>query len=171
MPQDIDSPTVISQQQLQQVAIAMIALAKSEFSDDDFNRLHIPSIQRFVLFIAEAMPVNYLTDATLLRHGLHQLVNGAPVEEAVMHVFTLSIYRMTSEGSNHPLERGIIRQKIIGILPIFENALNQGLITIANYDRNADALVHIAEDSEEKTAILDALANEYQRLKQPAKPI
>lgn len=158
---------MISQQQLQQVAIAMIAMAKAELTDEAFSRLHIPGIQQFVLLMAEATPVNHLTDTTLLRHALHQLANGTAVEETVMHVFTLSIYRMAAEGSNHPLERGIIRQKIIGILPIFESALNQGLITVENYDRNADALAHIAEDSEEKPVILQALAAEYARLHTP----
>ncbi len=154
----------INKQQLQHLAIAMISLAKAEYPEAEFNRLPIPALQQFVLLMAEAVPVNHLTDSTLLRHAVDHLIHGHTVEEVVMHIFTLSIYRMASEGSNHPLERGIIKQKIIGILPIFENAMNQGLINIALYDKNADALAHIAEASEEVPDILQALSTEYQRL-------
>jgi hypothetical protein len=156
---------MISKQQLQQIAIAMVTLAKSELNDEQFNLLPIPLLQPFVVLMAEAVPVNHLTDSVLLRHAIHQLIAGSSMEQTVMHVFTLSIFRMTSEGSNHPLERGIIRQKIIGILPVFENALNQGLINIDIYDRNADALAHIAEGSDEIPDILAALSAEYLRLK------
>ena len=45
-------------------AIAMIAMAKAELADEDFARLHIPSLQQFVLLMAEAIPANYLTDTT-----------------------------------------------------------------------------------------------------------
>lgn len=156
---------MINKQQLQHIAIAMISLAKAELEEQTFSQLPIPAVQQFVLLIAESVPVNHLTDSTLLRHAVHQLAAGNRVEEVVMHVFTLSIFRMSSEGSNHPLERGIIKQKIIGILPIFENAVNQGLIQAECYDRNADALLHIAENSTEVPDILEALSNEYHRLK------
>jgi hypothetical protein len=155
----------ITPQQLQHLAIAMIGIAKAELNEQDFQQLSIPGIQQFVRLYTEAVPVNHLGDATLLRHGLYQLHEGKSAEEAVMHVFTLSIYRLSAEGSNHPLERGIIRQKIIGILPIFENAVNQALITLENYDRNADALAKIAEQSPETPDILAALSAEYARLK------
>lgn len=156
---------MITKQQLQHVAIAMISMAKAELEEHEFSKLPIPAVQEFVLLIAESIPVNHLTDSTLLRHAVHQLVAGNSVQEVVMHVFTLSIFRMTSEGSNHPLERGIIKQKIIGILPIFENAVNRGFINTELYDRNADALAHIADSSEEVPDILAALSAEYLRLK------
>lgn len=154
----------LSQQQLQQIAITMIALAKSELEEDTFAKLSIPDIQSFVVLMAECVPLEYISDQILLRHAIEHLSNDKSVEEAVMHVFILYIFRLTSEGSNHPLERGIIRQQIIGILPIFETAVNKGLISTEAYDKNADALSHIADTTGEVPEILEALSREYRRL-------
>lgn len=150
---------------LQNVAIAMISLAKSELSDEQFQQLSIPSIQHFVALLSEAIPINHLSDTLLLRHGIDQLSQDHSVEEALMHVFTLSIFRLSSEGSNHPLERGIIRQKIIGLLPICEKAMQQGLIRTEIYDKNADALAHIADSTGDVPELLEALSHEYLRLR------
>ena len=154
-----------AQQKLQQILIAYIGLAKSELSDDDFNKIDIPQLQRFLSVLAEALPLEYLLDTILIRHGLDVLVQGHKPEQAVMQVFVLYIYRKVSEGSNHPLEVGIIRQQILGILPMFETALNNGVITTECYDKNADALAHIADSTEEVHAIIEALSREYLRLR------
>ncbi len=153
-----------NKQQLQALAIAAISLAKEELSEDDFKLLDIPTLQQYILLISECVPLAYLTDQTLLRHAIHALISGNSAEETVMKIFMLYIFRLTSEGSNHPLERGIIKQQIIGILPIFENAVNKGLIKPVNYDKNADALAHIADSTGDVPEILEALSIEYTRL-------
>jgi len=150
-------------QQLQRIAITLIALAKSELSDEQFERLPIAHVQTFVQMFSEAVPFEHLGDITLLRHTNQQLIAGNSIEETLMHVFTLSIFRLCNEGSNHPLERGIIRQKIIGILPRFEHAYQLQKIRPEIYDRNADALAHIADDTPEVQSILTALSAEYSR--------
>jgi hypothetical protein len=150
------------QQQLNVLLVSYIATAKDFLDEASFAAIDIPRLQKFCALIAECMSVEHLTDTTLARHGIEQLQENS-VEEAVMHVFLLAIYCLSIEGS-HPLERGLIRQKIIGILPIFEQAVNKGLIKPEIYDRNADALLHIANNSDEIGAIHEALAKEYLRL-------
>lgn len=153
------------QQKLQQILIAYIGLAKAELSDEQFDRLDIPSLQRYVSLLAEALPFEYLLNPILSRHGIEKLISEHKAEEAVMHVFILYIFHKTAEGSSHPLERGIIRQQILGILPIFEGAVSKGLIRTDIYDKNADALSHIADSSGDVPEILEALSCEYLRLK------
>ena len=153
-----------SKEKLQKILIAYLALAKSELPEDDFNKVDIASLQRFLSLLAEALPLEYLLDPTLIRHGLDILVAKNKPEQAMMQVFVLYIYRKVSEGSNHPLEVGIIRQQILGILPMFETALNQGAIETQCYDRNADALAHIADSTAEVPDIIEALSREYLRL-------
>ena len=121
-------------------------------------------MQRLVALLAEALPLELLIDPILMRHGLSMLVAGKAPEEACLHVFLLSTYRKMAEGSSHPLEVGIIRQQILGILPVFERAFEQGLITPDAYDKNMDALVHIAQSSAEVASIIKMLAIEYHRL-------
>lgn len=151
------------QQQLKALLISYLATAKAMLSDEDFDNFDITQLQSFCALITECLNIEHLLDQTLAKHGIEQLKNNS-LEEAVMHVFLLAIYRLSVEGTNHPLERGIIRQKIIGILPIFEKAVNNGLISTTIYDRNADALMHIADNTDEIGAIHEALAKEYLRL-------
>lgn len=157
-------PEIMSTKQLQALAIAHISLAKSELSDDDFSKLDIPALQKYVLLVSECLPLDYLGDQTLIRHAVEKLTQGHSVEEVVMLNFLLYISHLMHHSSKHPLERGIIRQKILGVLPKFELAVNKGLIHPHIYDKNADALAHIADYSGDVPAILDAIMEEYQRL-------
>ena len=149
---------------LKQLAIAVIGLAKQHYSDDDFAALDIGKLQQTMRLISECVPLPYSSDPKLLHHIADSLIRQYSPEETVMHVFLLYIFRLSSEGSNHPLERGVIRQQVIGLLPIFEAAVSKGLIRTDVYDKNADALAHIAENSGEVPDILEALSLEYHRL-------
>jgi hypothetical protein len=153
----------MSTQTLQTILINYIASAKGLLSDEQFATLDIKNLQRFCGLLSECISFEHLTDPTLARHGILQLQQ-YNTEEAVMHVFLLYIYKLSVEGTNHPLERGIIRQKIIGILPIFERAAAAGLIRLEAYDKNADALAIIADNSDDIGLVHTALANEYLRL-------
>ncbi|HEY9034277.1 MAG TPA: hypothetical protein VIN71_10095 [Pseudomonadales bacterium] len=149
---------------LKKLAIAAIGLARSRYDETQFNHLDIGGLQQTLKLVSECVPLPYSADPLLLLHTVDCLLKQYNTEETVMHIFLLYIYRLVSEGSRHPLERGIVRQKIMGILPIFEQAQLNGLIRPAVYDRNADALAHIADDDNEVPALIDALAEEYRRL-------
>src|SRR5690554_506880 len=149
---------------VKQLTITVIAIAKQHYSEEQFKQLNIPTLQQSLLLVSECVPVEYLADPLLLQHVADQLIHHSSAEETVMHCFLLYIYRLSAEGSQHPLERGIVKQKINGILPIFETGVNQGVIRADIYDKNADALAAIAEGSADMLEILDALANEYRRL-------
>lgn len=151
---------------LNQLAIAIIGIAKSQYDEAAFKQLDIPRLQQTVRLISECVPMEYCVDQKLLHHVADCLVHGLTNEETVMHAFTLYIYRLVSEGSQHPLERGIIKQKINGILPLFETGFNQGLIRADIYDRNADALAAFANNDYDVAELLEALGNEYRRLTQ-----
>lgn len=149
---------------LKQLTITVIAIAKQHYSEEQFKQLDIPALQQSLHLISECVPVEYLAEPLLLQHVADQLIHHNSVEETVMHCFLLYIYRLSEEGSQHPLERGIVKQKINGILPIFETGVNQGLIRADIYDKNADALVSIAEAGADMFDILNALGQEYHRL-------
>lgn len=149
---------------LQQLTITCIALAKEHYSDAEFARLDIQKLQQTLQLAQECIATENLVDVHLLRHITEQLILQNSVEETLMHSFVLFIYVLAAQGSDHPLERGIIKQKINGILPIFETGFNQGLIRADIYDKNADALAAIANNDSDKYDVLAALGEEYQRL-------
>lgn len=149
---------------LKQLAIATIAIAKQYYSDEQFQQLAIPHLQKSLQLMSECVPREHTIDPLLLHHVADCLIHHYSVEETVMHSFLLYIYRLSVTGSQHPLERGIIKQKINSLLPIFETGVNQGLIRAEVYDKNADALVAIADGSTDMFDILAALGEEYRRL-------
>ena len=153
----------VTEKTLKPLLINYIGIAKAELSDDAFNKLAIPQLQRYVFLLAECVPVEYLVDKALIRHGIHGLVQGWSIEQTVMHVFLLYVYKLYDRSSRHPLEKGVIRQQILGVLPIFEAATQNGLMALEAYDRNADALAHIADDTDELPALFEALGAEYER--------
>lgn len=135
-----------------------VALTNSQQLPVDVNKL-----QQFLSLALESIRLEHLADKTLALHSIEQLQKHS-VEQALMHAFLLSSYLLAKDASPHPLEQGIIKQKINGILPLFERAARQGLIASDSYNKNADALLHISENTSEKDAILQALATEYKRL-------
>lgn len=149
---------------LNNLAIAVIGIAKKHYSEAQFQQLNIPALQKSLQLITECVPMEYCVDPLLLHHIADNHIQQHSSEETVMHSFLLYIYRLVSEGSQHPLERGIIKQKINGILPIFETGFNQGVIRADIYDKNADALAAIADNSADVPELLEALGAEYRRL-------
>lgn len=139
-----------------------LATAKSELSTEDFSKLDIKELMRFLQLLSSYIPSEHLTDSNLIKHSIEQL-NNQSVEAAVLHIFLLSMYKMSID-SDHPLEHGVIKQKIIHALPAFEKAMQTKLIHKDMYDRNIDALLHMSENTPELDAIHQALAIEYQRL-------
>ncbi|MCY4044640.1 MAG: hypothetical protein OXE99_06140 [Cellvibrionales bacterium] len=149
--------------QFNQLAIAIIGKAKTSLPDSEFEQIAIKRIPPLVPLLAESIAIEHLLDPLMLQHTIEGLVKHESQETLLMRLFTLSIFKYYSEGSQHPLEKGIIRQKILSILPYFEKAANQGKIPLAVYDKNADALAHFADDTDTVNALLIALKKELER--------
>lgn len=149
---------------LNSLLLTYISIATEKLGEAKTSQLDISQYQRLMVLLAECIEVEHLMDKVIAHHAIRQLEEGKSPEQAVMHCFVLYIYRLCELSSKHPLEEGIIKQKVINILPVFELALNQGKVQLEAYDRNADALAHIADKTPEVLSILQALATEYQRL-------
>jgi len=152
--------------QLNKLLLSYVSIATEMLGEQQANQLNIPEYQRLMVLLAECIELEHLMDKVIARHAIEQLEASQKPEQAVMHCFVLYIYRLCELSSKHPLEEGIIKQKIINILPMFEQALNQGAIALSVYDKNADALACIADQSDDLDTLLNALANEYMRLAQ-----
>ena len=76
----------------------------------------------------EMVTIEVLADKSIMRHAIHSMAAENSVEETLMYTFMLHIFQLTHNSSRHPLEMGIIRQKIIGLLPIFAKARDKNLI-------------------------------------------
>lgn len=153
----------ISAAHLKSLLTGYLAVAKSELDDEDFNALQADRLPKYIGLVHEAVPIEALLDKSLVKHAIHSLAADNSVEETIMFTFMLSIYKLTSEGSGHPLEMGIIRQKINGILPVFERAKESGLIREELFSSNADLLLSVADQSEEMQAALQMLAAGYNK--------
>lgn len=150
--------------QLNNLLLTYVSIAAELLGEEKARELNINEYQRLMVLLAECIEVDHLMDKVIARHAIEQLETSKKPEQAVMHCFVLYIYRLCQLSSKHPLEEGIIKQKIINILPMFEHALNKGAIDINVYDKNADALACIADQSTELSALHQALTDEYMRL-------
>ena len=149
---------------LKTVLISYISVAAEMLGKDQVAQFDIPRYQHLVTLLAETVEAKFLMDKTLTRHAIEQMQLHDRPEQATMHCFVLYIQWLCEQSSKHPLEEGVIKQKIINILPMFELALSQNKIEVEAYDKNADALAHIADKTDEVPALLSALAQEYLRL-------
>ncbi len=150
--------------QLNSLLLTYISVAAELLGEEKAKQLDINQYQRLMVLLAECIEVDHLMDKIMARHAIEQLNHSGKPEQAVMHCFVLYIYRLCELSSKHPLEEGIIKQKVINILPMFEKACNQGAINLEEYDKNADALANIADKTADVPALLQVLALEYQRL-------
>lgn len=154
------------QQHLHALLTAYLSFAYDFLGKDKAVKLDIATYQHLLILMAECIEVSHLADKTLALHAIEKLEEKHTPESASMHCFMLYIARLCEESSKHPLEEGVIKQRIINIFPIFERAYQQQLIPQDDFLRNADALTHIAEKTNEAPAILEAINQEYLRLKQ-----
>lgn len=156
--------TDIGHGQLRQLLVVYVATGKERLAESDFAALDLHALQSYISKAHEAIPFERLMDRNLMLHALEKLSAGHTVEETLLHVFLLYIYLQNAEGSAHPLERGILKQKIQALIPIFARATEQGRIREEQFERNADALLHFAAQSEEVPELMLALQEEYERL-------
>ena len=149
----------------ERLLVAHLGIAKSEFSEIEMEKIDPSKVQHYLNLVLEVVPIELLADKLLIKHALHCLVEEQTIVEIVLHIFMLAIYKQCSEGSNHPLEKGIVRQKIISLIPRFKAAFEQGLIRNSYFYPKRDALMSIADSQDNENQIMALLSKEYQRLR------
>ena len=152
---------------LDALLVGYLANAKDLLSEEQINAIYPGKLNTFLQLILETVPITELTDKNLIQHTLHDLGNELSVEETILHIFLLYMFKLVFFGGNHPLERGIIKQHINGMLPSFKLAFDKKLIQQESFERNVDALLHIAESTVEHLEIIEALKIEYYRYSTP----
>ncbi|MCB1615872.1 MAG: hypothetical protein KDI30_07640 [Pseudomonadales bacterium] len=154
----------VSEKHLQMLLIAYLAIAKDILNEQELLCLQDEVVQQYILLANEVIAIESLMDRKLVRKALQLLVRGLPVEEIIFQIFSLHIYRLCLLGSQHPLERGIIRQQIIGYLPLFESAVEKKLFGEDVYRSRAESLMAIADKTAAMDQAMAKLALEYDAL-------
>ena len=142
----------------QQLLIGFLAVAKHELSDEDFNAVQ-SNLTRTVGLALEIIPLESLTDPDLIRGIIRSLHQGRTIEDTLFRAFSFHIAKLISNSSKHPLEIGIIKQKISGVLPIFEGAVETNKISKALYERLAPPLTQVTNRNESIEAALQILSD------------
>ncbi len=152
------SPTSL----LQRLLVGYLVSAKTTLDDTTYQKVY-SLLPGYLAVANEMVNIGELANPALMRHAIACLADGNSVEETLMFTFMLDIYRLTSSGSGHPLETGIIRQRIIGLLPVFAKARDNGFIRQDLYSTNEALMLSIADKSEDMADALSILAAGYTR--------
>lgn len=155
--------TPLTSRHLKSLLVAYLAVAKSELDEQGFSRLQEGQLPRYIALVQEVLPFDMLSDKSIIKHAVCSLAGDDSVEETIMFSFMLSIYKLTTGGSGHPLEMGIIRQKINGILPAFATARDNSLIREDLFVSNEALLLSIADQSKDMQNSLSILASAYKK--------
>lgn len=147
---------------LQRLLVGYLVTAKTELDAAHYEAVkeHLPG---YLAVANEMVTIEVLADRSLLRHAIHAMAAGNSVEETLMYTFMLHIYCLTRNSTRHPLEMGIIRQKIVGLLPVFAKARDKGLIRGSVYDTNEALMMSIADKTDDMNEALETLAAGYAR--------
>jgi hypothetical protein len=146
---------------LEKLITGYLANAREYLTEDNIAEFYPGRLDSYLRLSVEAIPVEHLADINLIRHAIHKLDEYSTPEETMLHTFLLYMHKLCIESSKHPLEQGIIKQKVHTTLPHFKRYFDQGLIPRNDFERNVDALMHMAEQTAELTEILSALNQEY----------
>jgi hypothetical protein len=147
---------------LQRLLVGYLVAAKTELDDAQYEKVKA-LLPGYIAVANEMVTIEVLADKGILRHAIHSMAAGNSVEETLMYTFMLHIYQLTHASTKHPLEMGIIRQKIIGLLPIFAKARDKGLIREDVFSSNEALMMSIADKTDEMPQALDMLATGYNR--------
>ena len=147
---------------LQRLLVGYLVTAKTELDDAGYDTVK-DLLPGYIAVANEMVTIEVLTDRSLLRHAIHAMAAGHSVEETLMYTFMLHIYCLTHNSTKHPLEMGIIRQKIIALLPIFAKARDKGLIRETVFSTNEALMMSIANKTDDMAEALDTLAVGYQK--------
>jgi hypothetical protein len=157
-----ESPNNTAATHLQQLLIGYLVAAKTSLDDTQYETVKnvLPS---YLALANEMVTVDVLADRGIMQQAVHSLAAGNTVEETLMYTFMLHIYLLLRNGTRHPLEMGIIRQKIIGLLPVFNRAREKGFIRDDVFSSNESLLMSIADKTEDMEEAVTILAAGYQR--------
>lgn len=147
---------------LQRLLVGYMVTAKTELEDAGYEKVKA-LLPGYIAVANEMVTIEVLADRSLLRHAVHAMAAGHSVEETLMYTFMLHIYQLTHKSTGHPLEMGIIRQKIVGLLPVFAKARDKGMIRDDVYATNEALMMSIADKTEDMAEALDTLAAGYAR--------
>src|SRR6478735_4126702 len=147
---------------LQRLLVGYLVAAKTELDDAQYEKVKA-LLPGYIAVANEMVAIEVLTDKSILRHAIHSMAADNSVEETLMYTFMLHIYQLTHNSTKHPLEMGIIRQKIIGLLPIFAKARDKGLIREDVFASNEALVMSIADKTDDMPQALDIRATGYHR--------
>ncbi len=145
---------------LQRLLVGYLVTAKSTLDDASYEKVQA-ILPGYLQLANDMVTIEILADKAIVQQAIQALAAGNTVEETLMYTYMLYIYLLTHKSTGHPLEMGIIRQKIIGLLPRFENAAALGLLREDIYSSNAALLMSIADKTEQMAEALDTLAAGY----------
>ena len=147
---------------LQRLLVGYLANAKSTLDDDSYQKIY-PLLPGYIAVANEMVTLEVLADKPMMRHAIASLASGNSVEETLMYTFMFDILRLVRSGTRHPLEMGIIRQRIIGLLPVFAKARDNGLIRADVFDANEALMMSIADKTDEMPQALAMLETGYEK--------
>ncbi|HQQ62664.1 MAG TPA: hypothetical protein PLF22_03735 [Pseudomonadales bacterium] len=154
--------TASTHSHLQRLLVGYLVTAKTELDDATYQNVYA-LLPGYLAVANEMVSIEVLADRSMLRHAIHSLAAGNSVEETLMYTFMLNIYQLTNKSTRHPLEMGIIRQRIIALLPIFAKARDKGHIRHEVYASNEALMMSIADKTDDMEEALAMLANGYAR--------
>lgn len=144
-----------------QLLIAYLAIGRSRYSDEQLEHLHKSILPQYLRLASEAIPLATLADRSLINQALDSLIAGNSVEETVMFSFMLYIYTLVKSGKIHPLELGVIRQKVNSLIPVFTKGVTQECIRRDIFEANLALLQAICEQTEDAIDAINVLAQGY----------
>jgi len=147
---------------LQQLLIGYLVAAKTSLDDAQYEAVK-NLLPNYIALANEMVTIDVLADRSIMQQAIHALAAGNSIEETLMYTLMLHIYVLLRNGTRHPLEMGIIRQKIIGLLPVFNRAREKGFIRDDIYASNESLLMSIADKTEEMEEAVNILAAGYAR--------
>lgn len=147
---------------LNKLAVAYAHRASTDLTAEQAE-LAIPKLPVFLAQANNMVSLEVLVDPAIVGQAVQSLGAGNSIEETLMFTFMLYVARLLKQSSGHPLEVGIIRQKIIGIVPMFEQAASNELIRDEIYQSNASLMMAIADKTEDAENALQTLLAGYER--------
>jgi hypothetical protein len=147
---------------LQRLLVGYLVAAKTELDDVQYEKVKA-LLPGYIVVANEMVTIEVLADKGIMRHAIHSMAADNSVEETLMYTLMLHIFQLTNNSTKHPLEMGIIRQKIIGLLPIFAKARDKGFIRADVYESNESLMMSIANKTEDMPQALAMLATGYEK--------
>lgn len=150
---------------LQQLLLGYLVAAKTQLDEKQYEAV-MALLPGYIALANEMVAIEVLVDRGIMLQAVHALAAGNSIEETLMYTFMLHVYLLMRNGTRHPLEMGIIRQKIIGLLPVFAKARDRDTIRQDIFSTNEALLMSIANKTDEMEEAVNILAAGYERYTQ-----